>query len=63
MLKPIVLSLASMCMLTAGAQVKEKYWLDPAMNRVNTEAPRSDFFAFESVDGAQKADKKASSRR
>lgn len=62
MLKPIVLSLASMCMLTAGAQVKEKYWLDPAMNRVNTEAPRSDFFAYESIDGAQKADKKASSR-
>ena len=62
MLKPIVLSLASMCMLTAGAQVKEKYWLDPAMNRVNTEAPRSDFFAFESVAEAQKADKKASSR-
>ena len=62
MLKPVILSLASVCMLTAGAQVKERYWLDPAMNRVNTEAPRSDFFAYESVQNAAKADKKASSR-
>ena len=62
MLKPIVLTLACMSMLSAGAQTKEKYWLDPAANRVNTEAPRSDFFAYETVQGAQKADKKASSR-
>lgn len=62
MLKPIILSLASICMLTAGAQVKEKYWLDPAANRVNVEAPRSDYFAFETVDGATRNDKKQSSR-
>ena len=62
MLKPIVLTLASVCMLTAGAQTKQKYWLDPAVNRVNVEAPRSDFFAFESLQAAEKGDKHASPR-
>ena len=62
MLKPIVLSLAAMTMVTAGAQVKEKYWLDPSANRINVEAPRSDFFAYESAEAANHADKKASSR-
>lgn len=62
MLRPFLLTLAGMCMLTAEAQLKEKYWLDPAQNRVNTEAPRSDFFAFESIDGATKGNKALSSR-
>lgn len=46
MLKPIILSLASICMLTAGAQVKEKYWLDPAANRVNRGSTTFRLFCF-----------------
>lgn len=38
------------------------YWLDPSMNRVGTESPRSDFFAFETTGLAQKSDKKQSER-
>lgn len=48
--------------LTAAAQNQKENWLNPLVNRVNTEAPRSDFFAFESVDKATKGDKAASSR-
>ena len=50
--------------LVVGAQtqtVKEK-WLDPNVNRVGTEAPRSTFLAFESTALAQNADKAKSNR-
>ena len=48
--------------LTASAQTQKEAWLNPEVTRVNTEAPRSSFFAFESTDKALKADKKASAR-
>ncbi|MBQ0020896.1 MAG: DUF4981 domain-containing protein [Bacteroidales bacterium] len=50
--------------LAVGAQTqgaKEK-WLDPNVNRVGTEAPRSTFLAFESTALAQNADKAKSNR-
>ncbi len=40
----------------------ERELANPLVNRVNVEAPRSDFFAFESTELAQKNDKKKSSR-
>lgn len=63
MKKTLLLTLALAGLLSGHAQNKAApYWLDPAQNRINVEAPRSDFFAFESVEAAQKADKKQSSR-
>lgn len=47
----------------ANAQNETKpYWLDQSKNRINTEEPRSDFFAFEDADKALNGDKKSSSR-
>ncbi|MDY4558641.1 MAG: glycoside hydrolase family 2 TIM barrel-domain containing protein [Alloprevotella sp.] len=60
-----ILALAAAAVLTCGAQSKKgqtPYWLDPAVNRVNTLAPHSDFFAYESVDAAATADKQKSAR-
>ena len=44
------------------AQNQKERWLNPLVNRVNCEVPRSDFFAFENVALTQQADKTASSR-
>ncbi len=57
-----LLALACTVTLTVGAQTQKENWLNPLVNRVNVEAPRSDFFAFESTELAQKNDKKKSSR-
>ena len=47
----------------ANAQKETKpYWLDQTKNRINTEEPRSDFFAFESEETAMNGDKKSSTR-
>jgi len=62
MIKQAMLTMALASVLTAGAQLPKAYWLDPAVNRVNCEAPRSDFFAFETVEKALAGDKTASSR-
>ena len=43
-------------------QPAKPYWLDPSVNRVGTEAPRASFFAFESKELAQQADKTKSQR-
>ena len=57
------LTLLALCALSlAKAQDLRKYWTDPTLNRINTEAPRSDFFAYESAEKALVNDKKASSR-
>lgn len=62
MLKRITaLFLCSMA-LQSNAQDQKENWLNPLVNRVNCEAPRSDFFAFENTDLAVKADKTASDR-
>ncbi|MDQ9816567.1 hypothetical protein RFZ01_19550, partial [Acinetobacter pittii] len=61
--KSLILSMAVAGFLSGYAQkASTPYWLDPSMNRVGTEAPRSDFFAFETTGLAQKSDKKQSER-
>ncbi len=57
-----LLALACTVTLTVGAQTQKENWLNPLVNRVNVEAPRSDFFAFENEELAQKNDKKQSTR-
>ena len=57
-----VLSVAIASQLTLHAQTQQEPWLNPNTTRVNTEAPRSSFFAYESADKALKADKHSSSR-
>ena len=48
MMKNLMLVALSMMAITATAAPKaapKPYWLDPSVNRVGTEAPRSSFFA------------------
>lgn len=58
------LSLALFCALPLGgdAQNQEERWLNPLVNRVHCEAPRSPFFAYESEELADFGDKTKSSR-
>lgn len=51
-----------MVALCGFGQRSKSYWADPEVNRVNCEAPRADFFSYESEALAQKGDKVASSR-
>ncbi|MEG1581216.1 MAG: glycoside hydrolase family 2 TIM barrel-domain containing protein, partial [Bacteroidaceae bacterium] len=55
---------ACFCLATAvtSAQNKNPYWLNPQVNRVNCEPSRSNFFAYESKEKAQKEQKSASER-
>lgn len=64
MKKHVFLLCALMAASSAMAQKKaaKEYWLDANTNRVNTEAPRASFFAFESEALAQKGDKSKSDR-
>lgn len=62
MIKQLLFSCALVSSLGALAQKETPYWLDPEVNRVNCEAPRSPFFAFESVELAKSADKYKSDR-
>ena len=64
MKKTLLAVLASVTLTAAAApkQVAKPYWLDANTNRVNTEAPRASFFAFESKDKARTADKSKSER-
>ena len=64
MLKKLTYLLAcSMALQVSGnAQTTKEFWQDPELNRVNCEAPRASFFAYENPSLAKKADKKASSR-
>ena len=50
----------ALCSQTAMAQTPR--WLDPQVNRVNTEKARSTFFAYESQALAQKGLKERSGR-
>ena len=56
------LALACAATLFAPAQKNKVPWLDPLVNRINVETPRSDFFAFENAKLALRGDKKVSSR-
>lgn len=64
MQKLILLGIAAACITTSAAQknAHEPYWLNPSVNRIGTETPRADFFAFESITGAQSGDKSESKR-
>lgn len=62
MFKHITALLLCSLALQAHGQDQKENWLNPLVNRVNCEAPRSDFFAFENAALAQKADKTASKR-
>ena len=63
MQRTTLLTLAAASILACYAQkTKTPYWLDPSMNRVGVESPRSNFFAFETVSKAQTGDKKQSTR-
>ena len=63
-MKRIFLSLATMVsLLTAhAAPTSTPRWLDPNVTRVNTVAPRSSFFAYESLEKARRGVKEGSSR-
>lgn len=61
-LRYALMAVACALSLTAVAQNQKENWLNPLVNRVNTETPRSDFFAFETTDKAMAGDKTASSR-
>ncbi|MCR5159131.1 MAG: DUF4981 domain-containing protein [Prevotella sp.] len=62
MLKQLILSMALMATATAQAVEKTPEWRDPAVNQVNREARRADFFAFENADKAKAGDKTKSDR-
>jgi len=61
MLKQTLLSFALLASINLLADVKP-YWQDPAVNQINREPRRTDFFAFESQQKAAKGDKSASTR-
>ena len=64
MKKQLIMACALAMVTSASAQksASKEYWLNPNVNRVNTEAPRSTFFAFESAELAKQGDKTKSSR-
>lgn len=63
MKKSLLITLSVALPLTCAAQKQATpYWLDPGMNRVNTEAPHAVIFPYESANAAQNDDKKKSSR-
>ena len=62
MLKQVAALLLCSSVLPLSAQNQKENWLNPLVNRVNCETPRSDFFAFESASKAIEADKTASQR-
>ena len=55
-------ALMALTLAPASAQDQKEPWLNPNITRVNTEAPRSSFFAFESADKAATGNKANSSR-
>lgn len=64
MKKQLLIACAMMASLAATAQKsgQKEYWLDANTNRVNTEASRASFFAYESTDLAHAANKAKSQR-
>ena len=62
MLRNLFLSVTLVASATAFAAEKTPVWKDPAVNQVNRETRRADFFAFEDADKAKANDKTKSSR-
>lgn len=58
----IVLFVATMSQVSSHAQTQKEAWLNPNITRVNTEAPRASFFAYETADKAARGNKSASER-
>ena len=58
----LVVFVATVSQLTVSAQTQKEAWLNPNITRVNTEAPRASFFAYETAAKAAKGDKGASDR-
>ncbi len=63
----IAIAVALMCLPTSAqkpvkATKRNLPWLDQSQNRIGTEKPRADFFAFETTDKAMMADKHQSER-
>lgn len=63
MRKTMLLTMAAASIMACYAQKSHTpYWLDPAANRIGTEVPRSDFFAYESANLAATGNKQTSAR-
>lgn len=63
MRKTVLLTMAAASIMACYAQKSQTpYWLDPAANRIGTEVPRSDFFAYESANLAAAGNKQTSAR-
>ena len=63
MRKTVLLTMAAASIMACYAQRSHTpYWLDPAANRIGTEVPRSDFFAYESANLAAAGNKQTSAR-
>lgn len=63
MRKTMLLTMAAASIMACYAQRSHTpYWLDPAANRIGTEVPRSDFFAYESANLAATGNKQTSAR-
>lgn len=62
MIKELLISCMCWTTLSAYAQKEKPLWLDPQVNEVNTVAPRSAFFAYESARLASEGQKEESGR-
>ena len=62
MIKQLMLSCVCLSALSGYAQKGKAYWMDPEVNKVNTEVPRAAFFAFESDKLAENGCKTKSDR-
>ena len=62
MLRNLLLSVMLLTAMTALAADTEPVWKNPAVNQVNREARRADFFAFENAQKALSGDKSKSAR-
>ena len=62
MIKQLMLSCACLSAFAVYAQKEKAYWLDPQVNKVNTETPRAAFFAYESDNLAERGQKNESER-
>ena len=62
MLRKLIFSMALTASAVAMAAPATPVWRDPAVNQVNREARRADFFAFENADKAKAGDKTKSDR-
>ncbi len=58
----LTLALTALALVPATAQTQKEPWLNPDITRVNTEAPRASFFAYETAELAARGVKAQSAR-